>query len=155
MIKKNITYETFDDDPKTITETYAFHISKREFVKLDAKYDLTSAFKQYGEPGNSEKIFNLMEDLILSSYGVKSEDGKHFEKTPERRAKFASSAAYNALFEEVTLTESGGIDFLMQIMPRDIVENVSKEQITAEAQKVASGEKPILDVVTEMSSTQE
>lgn len=155
MIKRNITFETFDDEPKTITESYSFHISKREFVKLDAKYDLTNILKGYGDEGNAEKVFNLMEDLILSSIGVKSEDGKHFEKTPSYRQKFASSAAYNALFEEVTLTETGGVDFLMQVMPRDIVESVNKEKLISGAQDVASGEKPILDVVSNLTSSQE
>lgn len=155
MIKRNITYETFDDEPKTITETFSFHISKREFVKLDAKYDLTGILKGYGDEGNSEKVFNLMEDLILSSYGVKSEDGKHFEKTPQRRDKFAASAAYNTLFEEVTLTEQGGVEFLMQVMPRDVVEGVNKDQLISDAASIASGEKPVLDVVSELTSTQE
>jgi hypothetical protein len=44
---------------------------------------------------------DLFEDVLSSSYGVKSEDGRRFVKDPVVVGQFLDSAAYSALFMEL------------------------------------------------------
>ena len=53
------------------------------------------------------KMIAFIEDLVLSSFGKKSEDGKNFLKSEEIRKEFEYSQAYAELFEELlTVPES-------------------------------------------------
>ena len=105
MYKKTITYTNLNGD--TITEDLFFNLSRKEALKIMNKYIGTDydkkAVKDFISKVTKTKdlmtIITFIEDIILSAYGEKSEDGNRFIQTQEVKDKFESSIAYAELFE--------------------------------------------------------
>lgn len=99
MIKKTLTYYDFND--QEVTEELYFHLSSIELTRMIAKYDgdLEGYINKIVAAGDLMAMVNILEDLLLSSYGVKSEDGRRFIKGPEVVSSFEWSQAYAELFE--------------------------------------------------------
>lgn len=54
---------------------------------------------------DNETIVKTFKDLILDSYGIKSEDGKRFIKSKELRDQFEQSEAYSEFFMSMLANE--------------------------------------------------
>lgn len=98
MIKKTMTYVDFNGE--TVVEDLYFNLNALEYTRLTARNggDLDKRIAELVEKDDTEGIIALMEDLLLSSYGVKSEDGRRFVKTKQIREEFEYSQAYADLF---------------------------------------------------------
>ena len=59
------------------------------------------------------------DNFILKAYGAKSEDGRHFKKSPELIEEFTQSAAYDALFMKMATDSSKAAAFVNAILPSD------------------------------------
>ena len=101
MLKKKVTYLDFND--QEVTEEFYFNLTTPEVTKMIAKIgqDIDTYAEQLAKSGDHEGIIDFVEMLILTSYGVKSEDGKRFVKSKEARENFEYSAAYAELFEQL------------------------------------------------------
>lgn len=104
MISKKIRYVDFDGIERE--DVHYFNLNSREYVKLSAKYmskdgsnDMEEYLKNVIQRKNAKEIVDFIEDVILSSYGVRSKDGKSFVKNDEVRSNFENSFAYAELFE--------------------------------------------------------
>lgn len=101
MLKKTIKYVDFNGVERK--EDFYFHLSTPELTRLEAKYN-GDVFKHAMETVQNEdfmEMVNVLEDLILSSVGEKSTDGKKFMKNEEIRSNFEHSPAYAVMFEEI------------------------------------------------------
>lgn len=99
MLKKKITYTDYNG--KEQTDSFYFNMTEREVVLLLAKLgtdDIKAYTKELVDSGDANKMFAFVDDIILSSVGKKSEDGKRFIKPKSYREEFEESEAYNALF---------------------------------------------------------
>ena len=56
-------------------------------------------------------MLDLFEDIILTSYGQKSPDGRTFIKNKEMRENFSNSEAYAQLFEELVMSPDAMTQF--------------------------------------------
>ena len=56
---------------------------------------------------DNAKIVQTFKDLILKSYGIKSEDGRRFIKSQELREAFEQSEAYSEFFMAMLANEDG------------------------------------------------
>jgi len=101
MLKKKITYQDFNGDETT--EVLHFHFNKMELAKLEVKYsgDIEKHIRGLQARQDGLAMFDFIEELVLSAYGEKSEDGKRFIKTKEVRERFEYSQAYAELFEQL------------------------------------------------------
>ena len=101
MLKKKVTYLDFND--KEVTEEFYFNLTTPEVTKIIAKIgcDIDVYAEKLAKEEDHEGIIDFVEMLILTSYGVKSEDGKRFVKSKEARENFEYSAAYAELFEQL------------------------------------------------------
>lgn len=101
MIKKTITYAGFNGNE--FTEDFYFHLTAIELTKLEARLgmDIASYAQKLASENSVATMIDFLEDMILSSYGKRSDNGKQFFKSPEARAEFEYSQAYAELFEEM------------------------------------------------------
>ena len=101
MLKKTIKYVDFNEEE--VTEDFYFNLTTPEVTKMIAKIgdDIDKHAEKLAKEGDHEGIIDFVEMLILTSYGVKSEDGKRFVKSKEARENFEYSAAYAELFEQL------------------------------------------------------
>lgn len=101
MLKQHVKYEDFDGNIQN--ETLYFNLNRMELVALQSRYgkeDMAKYIEKLIEDKDLEKMYELLNDIVLTAYGVRSEDGKRFVKNDEIRADFEQSLAYEALIED-------------------------------------------------------
>lgn len=101
MLKQKVKYEDFDENIQD--ETLYFNLSRMELVALQGRYgkeDMAKYIEKLIEDKNLEKMYELLNDIVLTAYGVRSEDGKRFIKNEQIREEFVQSLAYEALIED-------------------------------------------------------
>ena len=101
MFKHTINYHDFNGNERK--EDFYFHLSTPEVVRLEAKFGATidEYTKTISEQQDLGQMLNFLEDIILTSYGRKTTDGKSFIKNQQLRTEFEYSQAYAELFEEM------------------------------------------------------
>lgn len=124
MIKKTISYVDLNGNDQT--EEHFFHLSKVEIgrmqVKMDGKY--IDYLKDLVAGRHIEALFDVFYNLILDAHGEKSEDGKRFIKTPEKRAEFEQSVAFSEFFTEMIGNMDAMATFTKEVVPPDLAMNV-------------------------------
>lgn len=100
MLKQNVKYLDFDGVEQT--ETLYFNINRMELIAMQVRYgkdDMAKYIERITQEEDFGKIHDLLNDIILTAYGKKSEDGKRFIKSEELKEEFRTSLAYEALTE--------------------------------------------------------
>lgn len=118
MLKKTVTYEDYNGN--TRTEDLYFNISKSEATKLEVSdpEGFSSYMQKVVAEGDNMKIFDIFVNFIKLAYGEKSEDGRRFIKSEELSNEFVQTAAYDALFDELTSNQKAIEAFVTGIMPK-------------------------------------
>lgn len=126
MLKKTVTYVDFNGDQ--VTEDLYFHLSKAEIVELELsqKGGLSEQLKRIVESEDGKAIISEFKNILLSSYGKRSEDGKRFIKTQALRDEFESSEAYSTIFMELVTDAGVAAEFVQGIIPNDLAEEAAK-----------------------------
>lgn len=128
MLKKTITYTDFNGNPRT--DDLYFNLSAPELMQLELTFPkgLQRELERIQKDSDGAALFDLFEKVIMSSYGVKSDDGLAFIKNAEVREAFKESAAYPALFAELAF-EEGALDaFINGIIPQDLLEKLRAKE---------------------------
>jgi hypothetical protein len=83
VLKKRITYEDFNGEE--VTEELYFNLSKAELVELELSRPggMQEHLQKIVESEDGKAIITEFKELILMSYGQRSEDGKRFIKNQE------------------------------------------------------------------------
>lgn len=133
MLKKIIKYTDYNDNART--QEFFFYLSKKDIQTLNAKYQedggLSGRFNIIMNKQDMRRLLETVEDLVLTSYGEKSEDGERFVKNAKVRENFQYSAAYEALFDELTGDETAAdkfSDFLRKVLPNEVQANIAKAE---------------------------
>lgn len=101
MLKQQVKYEDFDGN--TQTETLYFNLNRMELISFQKRYgseNMENYINKLIEEKQIEPMYDLLNDFVLTAYGVKSEDGKRFIKNDQIREEFKQSLAYEALIED-------------------------------------------------------
>lgn len=119
MIRKTITFTNFDD--KKVTETHWFNMTRQQMIEWEMRTGegLQEYFIRISQSGNKELLYEAFEDLLLRSYGIKSEDGSVHSKSPEISQRFKDSAAFDEFFMDFFSDETKAMEFINGIMPKD------------------------------------
>jgi hypothetical protein len=140
MIKKTLEFKNFRGEKET--GEFYFNMSEGELIKLQlsAIDQKTESFQdklnKIANGLQGRELVNVIDDLVLNSYGVKSTDGKNFRKNPQVLEDFTSSNAYSALIKEL-FTDAGKLaEFVNGVVPADLVESTK-----AEAEQLSAREK--------------
>lgn len=140
MLKKTITYEDYDGN--TRTEDFYFNLSKAELIEIEASTPggVAAKLEKISKDNNGSEIIKTFKDIILKSYGVKSEDGKRFIKSEEISKAFEETEAYSELFYELALDADKAAAFVNGIMPRKLIEEANNDpELRAKIEGLKSG----------------
>lgn len=101
MIKKVVKYQDFNGNE--MEETFYFNLTKAELTKMELKTKggMNNYLKEVVESGDTEALIDIFNNMILDSYGIKSEDGKRFIKSEQLKQEFEQSAAFSELFMDI------------------------------------------------------
>lgn len=103
MLHKKVTYTNYNGE--VVNEDVYFNLTSVELLRLEAKYgqSIPDKIKEVTEANDYRGIITLFEDLLLTAYGIKSEDGRRFVKDKEATKDFEDSIAYAEIFEQIIL----------------------------------------------------
>lgn len=139
MIAKKVTYKGFDG--KDVEEVVRLNLTKAEILNMNMKYSDYGGLEGYyrmlitnikdGDP-SWKPLVSFLQDVILSAYGRKTEDGRFVKKINgvPLSDEFETSEAYAALLMPL-LTEEGYKEIeplLRGIFPADVDEAVVAEE---------------------------
>ena len=147
MLKKAITYVDFNDE--TVTEEFFFHLSKAELVELEMSHEggLSESLQRIIAAEDTKGIIKEFKNIILTSYGKKSPDGRRFIKNQELREEFESTEAYSVLFMELVTETDKAVEFINGIIPAGMAEEAAK--LGAQGATSETPDKPELTAVPE------
>lgn len=149
MVKKTITYTDFEG--KEVTKDFYFNLSKMEFRRLDRKIPggLEHMIDQIRTEKDEDRMIDLLDILILESYGERAEDGRFVKEDPYGRrlsSFFKISEAWDTLFMNLVQNENELQEFLTGIVPKDVAEQAQKEMANLE-----NGLTPVAGKITPIS----
>lgn len=118
MLKKTIKYIDYDGNERT--EDFYFNLSKAEIAEMEmSEYGrLSNLLKKIVQEKDTKRIIEMFKDLILRSYGEKSQDGKRFVKNQELRDAFSQTEAYSELFMELGSNAEAAAAFVNAVVPQ-------------------------------------
>lgn len=137
------TFEYTDYNGNLQRETLYFNMSKAEIAAMQVRMDgkFIDHLKSLVEGKKIEELFGFFRDLVLDSYGEKSEDGKRFYKTPEMRKDFEYSIVFSELLTELMQAKRNVIAFTRGILPPDF-QNIEipedEDVISSDATSISS-----------------
>lgn len=124
MLKREITYEDYNGVERT--EEFWFHMSKAELMKmqLTTGNGLDGKIKGIVKAKSQTELEKFIFELLVNSYGKKSDDGRLFVKNDAVRAEFMASPAYDIMYTELFTSETACAAFIEGILPKDLREAV-------------------------------
>ena len=142
MLVKTITYTDYFGQERT--EDFYFNLSKSELSEMEASAEggMVRFINKIVQTVDQKKLVELFKELILKSYGEKSDDGRRFIKSKELSEAFSQTPAYDILFMELSTNEDEAVKFISGVIPSDLAEKVAENK-QIEAKKVEELSNPI------------
>lgn len=144
MICKTIKYKNYFGDYKE-TKAY-FHLNASELTDFlfeigGKKGDYEEAIKAIIASDDRQYVVNLIKQIILKSYGVRSDNGDEFIKVDPvtglvHANVFEQSAAFEQLYVELYSSEDTLNKFIVGVMPADMQEEVRSSMDNPETLKL-------------------
>ena len=126
MFKKDIEYTDYNGNKRK--EAFYFNLSKAELMEMELS--TSGGFQQYINriinAQDTPQLVKLFKELILKSYGEKSDDGKRFIKSDEIRDAFSQTEAYSELFMELATNTEAATEFVNHVIPSDMADKVEE-----------------------------
>lgn len=125
MYKETITYRDFNDVERT--ETFHFNLTEAEVMEMEMSTNggMAEMIQRIVAEQNAPAIIKIFKDLVLTSYGVKSPDGKRFIKNDTVRDEFAQTNAYSQMFMKLATDADAAAKFVNGIMPSNMQKNAA------------------------------
>ena len=124
MFKITMKYTDYNGNERN--EDLYFNLTEAELMKLNftLKGGIEETIKRIMSEYDTEGFYNLFEKLILTAYGVKSEDGRTFEKSSEISTKFSQTEAYSQLVMGFINNPDSFNEFVRKLAPKKAQNNV-------------------------------
>ena len=127
MLVKKIKYTDYNGTQRE--EDFYFNLNKAEIFNMQfgtVKGGLDVLIKKMIATEDTPALVKLFQDLVLNSYGEKSEDGKRFIKSEEMKEAFKQTEAYSELVMELVSDEKKAADFVNALVPKDFAEKAKE-----------------------------
>ena len=120
MLKKTITYTDYNGVERT--EDFYFNLSTIEIMEMElsATGGYEAMIKRIVDAKDYQTIMKVFKEIILKSYGEKSDDGKRFIKSEELSNAFAQTEAYTKLFTELATDSKLAAEFVNGVLPNNM-----------------------------------
>ena len=127
MIKKIITYTDYNGVERT--EPFYFNLSKAELMEMELGVTggMTEMLDKIIAAKDAPSLMKTFKEMIMKSYGIKSDDGKRLIKSEELSIAFTQTEAYYVLFMELITDDKAGAYFVNGIIPNEIQTEVAAQ----------------------------
>lgn len=137
MFKHNIKYTDYNGVERN--EQFYFNLSKAELMEMELSTNagVEEMIRMMIATNDNAKIVSLFKEMILKSYGIKSEDGKRFIKSQELRDQFEQSEAYSEFFIAMIANEDNlQTKFINGVINGTNVPNLTEEDAIAKLKEL-------------------
>ena len=126
MLVKKISYTDFDGNERE--ETHYFNLTRTEVVEMQwsTPGGLKALLDRIVEEQDIKEILDIIREILSKAYGVKSADGRRFDKDPALWVNFTQSLAFDELFMELMTNAGYAAEFMNGIVP-DLRDHLPKE----------------------------
>ena len=127
MLKKIITYTDYNGVERT--EPFYFNLSKAELMEMELGVTggMTEMLDKIIAAKDAPSLMKTFKEMIMKSYGVKSDDGKRLIKSEELSIAFTQTEACSVLFMELITDDKAAADFVNGIIPNEIQAEVATQ----------------------------
>ena len=127
MLKKIITYTDYNGVERT--EPFYFNLSKAELMEMELGVTggMTEMLDKIIAAKDAPSLMKTFKEMIMKSYGIKSDDGKRLVKSEEISTAFTQTEAYSVLFMELITDDKAAADFVNGIIPNEIQAEVAAQ----------------------------
>ena len=127
MLKKPITYTDYNRVERT--EDFYFNLSKAELMEMELGVTggMTEMLNKIIAAKDAPSLMKTFKEMIMKSYGIKSDDGKRLVKSEEISTAFTQTEAYSVLFMELITDDKAAADFVNGIIPNEIQAEVAAQ----------------------------
>lgn len=121
MLKKTMKWTDYDGNPRE--EDFYFNLTKAELMEMTLSISggLDKYIERITKTQDTAKLIELFKEIIIKSFGVKSDDGKRFIKKPELVEEFTQTEAYSDLFTTLATDDKEAAAFINGIMPKELL----------------------------------
>lgn len=116
MVKEVIAYVDFDGNKRE--EDHYFHLSKTELreMELSESGGLSTKMDRIIKAQDVPTLYKTFKDIILASYGIKSPDGKRFEKSEQITKEFTQTNAYDVFMDKICTDADAAAAFMNKLV---------------------------------------
>ena len=121
------------------TDTLYFNLSKAELMEMElsTQAGVEEMIRMLIATNDNAKIVALFKEMILKSYGIKSEDGRRFIKSKDLRDQFEQSEAYSEFFIAMIANEDNlQTKFINGVINGTNVPNLTEEDAVAKLKEL-------------------
>ena len=117
MLKERITFTDYNGVERT--EDFYFNLTESETMEMEMLKDggMAEYCQRIIDSTNVPDLITIFKDLILKSYGEKSQDGRRFVKSKEISDAFSQTEAYSKLFMKLATDATAAAAFVNGIIP--------------------------------------
>jgi len=136
MFKTEIEYVDYNGNQRK--DTLYFNLSKAEMMEMELSTTagVEEKLRMLIATKDNEAIVKTYKDLILKSYGIKSEDGTRFIKNVVLREEFEQSEAYSEFFMKLLSDTDFQAKFINGIISGVNVPEMNEEDAIAKLKEL-------------------
>lgn len=128
MLKKTITYTDFNGVERK--EDFYFNFTEAELteMQLTTEGGLDAYIQRVVDAKDQTTLIELFKDLVLKAYGVKSEDGRYFDKSDAAKERFSHSEPYSIIFMELATDDAAAAEFFNGVIPKATAKAIAEAE---------------------------
>lgn len=125
MLTKEITYTDYDGNERK--ENFLFSLSKADLLEMQMSTagGMEKKLQKIIEAQDTTKVYEIIKDIIMRSYGVKSDDGRRFVKSKALSEEFSQTEAFSELVMELFSDQEKMVAFINGIIPQDVAQQIA------------------------------
>ena len=126
MLKKTVTYK--DLNGKERTETFYFHYFESEIMDMEMSEEggLAERIQRIIDAKDQASLLKVIKKFVIDAYGVKSDDGRRFNKSQEVKDAFVECPAYSKIYMELLTNDELAAEFVNKVVPEDMAAQLAE-----------------------------
>jgi hypothetical protein len=118
MLKERIKYVDYNGVERE--EDFYFNLTRSEVAELEMSTEggLVEKIERIVAAQDGGEIMRLFKEILLKSYGEKSDDGRRFVKSDNLSIAFSHTPAYDQLFMKLVTNPEAAAKFVNGIVPQ-------------------------------------
>lgn len=126
MLTWELTYTDLDDVERK--EKFLFNLSKTDLIKMEASTEggLEARIARITREENVAKLIVEFASVVEQAYGIRTPDGKGFDKSPAVVQAFIQTPAFDALIWELVTDDNKAAAWFKGVLPKEMEAEVQK-----------------------------